>query len=204
MALLNDLTISQLLSRLVAFLLVTAIHGFALAGLARLLGDQGPRYNGRFTLNPVPNMAMLGLVMALLFRIGWILPMRIDPAKLRFGRWGLVICIVGSLLAVLVVIPVLIPLRPLAVIWLPRTTALAVLTIFDTIQDLAIWFVAFNVIPVPPLTAGLLFSAIKPSLTAAIWRRSKVLEVVMLALVVVGAASVVVEPIYRALRPLLS
>lgn len=204
MALLNDLTISQLLSRLIAFLLVTAIHGFALAGLARLLGDQGPRYNGRFTVNPLPNLSMLALLMTVLFRLGWILPMRIDPGKLRFGRWGLVICLIGSLVAVLLVIPVTTPLRPLVVIWLPRTTALAVLTVFDTLRDVAIWFVAFNVIPVPPLTAGVLLSAALPPLSAMIWRRMKVLEVVMTVLVVVGVASFAVEPIYRLARSLLA
>ena len=200
MALLNDITISQLLSRLVAFLLITAIHGFALAGMARLLGDPGPRYGGRLTLNPLPNLSMLALLMTLLFRLGWILPMRIDPAKLRFGRWGLVLCVIVSLLAVLVVIPVMIPLRPLVVIWLPRTTALAVLVVFDTIRDVAIWFVAFNVIPVPPLTAGSLLIAAWPPLSATIWRRMKMLEILMLVLIVIGAASFAVEPIYRLFR----
>jgi Zn-dependent protease len=204
LSLLNDLTLSQLLTRLVAFLIVTALHGFVLAGMAALLGDQGPRYNGRLTLNPVANLSMLGLVMTVLFNLGWIMPMRINPEKLRFGRLGLVICLVAGLLAVLVLVPLLWPLRSLVVTALPRTAGLTALVVIGNIQDVAMWFVAFNVLPIPPLAGALLVSAIWPPAGPAMARHSRFIEAAMVVAVVVGLASVVADPIHHILRQAMS
>lgn len=195
MALLNDLTLQALLSRLVAFLVITAVHGFALAAVARLLGDPTPTYNGRFTLNPFVHLSVPALAMAMLFKLGWIAPMRIDASKLRFGRWGLVICELVSLAAPLVLVPLVWPLRSLTVLALPRTAGLAVLGILDTIQDLAVWFSAFNIIPLPPLTGSLLLLAIWPQLARRFTRSLGLIQAIMVGLVVIGVASAAVGPI---------
>lgn len=203
MSLLNDLTLSQLLTRLVAFLFITALHGFVLAGMARLLGDQTPHYTGRFTLNPFANLSMLGLLMAMLFQLGWIMPMRISSEKLRFGRWGLIISLTVSLLVVVAVVPLLWPLRSLAITALPRTAGLTALQVLGTAQDLAIWFVAFNILPFPPLSGGLILTAIWPPAGPAIQRHGKLIEAAMVVIVVVGIGTAIVRPISQVLRQFL-
>ena len=53
------------------------------------LGDPGPRHDGRLTFNPFAHLDILGGISAVLFSVGWIKPIAIDPAELRPGRAGL-------------------------------------------------------------------------------------------------------------------
>lgn len=195
MSLLNDITLQALLSRLVAFIIISAVHGFSIAGAARLLGDPTPTYTGRFTLNPFVHLSMPALAMAVLFRLGWIVPIQIDATKMRFGRFGVLICLLAGLVAVLALVPILWPIRSLAAIYLPRTMGLAVLGVLDTIQDLALWFSAFNLLPVPPLSGALILIAIWPPLARRFRRSRGLIEAVMVALVVTGVATLVVAPL---------
>lgn len=204
MSLLNDITLQALLSRLVAFIVITAIHGFVVAGTARLLGDPTPAYAGRLTLNPFVHLSMPALAMAVLFRLGWIVPMPIDATKLRFGRWGLLICLLAGLVAVLALVPILWPVRSLVATYLPRTTGLAVLGVLDTIQDLAIWFSAFNILPIPPLSGALILIAIWPPLARRFRRSRGLIEAIMVVLVVIGAATIVVMPIVNIVQGMIA
>ena len=81
-----DLTLNQLVLRLVAMVAIAAVHGLAVAGAAVALGDPGPRHDGRFTLNPLAHLDLLGATSGVLFSVGWIKPVAIDPALLRIGR----------------------------------------------------------------------------------------------------------------------
>lgn len=195
MALLNDLTMQALLSRLFAYVLIAALHGFVLAGAARLLGDPTPMYNGRLTLNPMPHLSVPGLAMTMLFKLGWVAPMRIDPEKLRFGRWGLVLCVLAASAATLALIPLLWPVRQLAVLVLPRTAGYLAVVVLNTIQDVALSFAVFNLLPLPPLTGALLLVALRPTLAKRFARSRGLFEGIMVALVVIGAATIVVNAI---------
>lgn len=191
MNLLQDLTLETILSRLVAYLVLAAIHGFVLAGTARLLGDMGPTYAGRFTLNPFIHLSLPALAMTALFKLGWIVPMQIRPERLRFRRWGLVICVLVSVAAVLLLVPLLWPLRQLVVVTLPRTSAQAVLIVLDIIQDVAISFGIINLLPLPPLTGSLFLLAIRPSLARWLARSRGLFEGIMVVLIVTGVATTV-------------
>ena len=47
-----DFTLQQLVLRLFALLFIAGIHGAAVSATAVALGDQGPRHDGRLSLNP--------------------------------------------------------------------------------------------------------------------------------------------------------
>ena len=57
-----DLSFLQLLTRAIATIVVLALMGFCVAGFARLLGDRGPAYDGKLTLNPFVHMDIFGLL----------------------------------------------------------------------------------------------------------------------------------------------
>src|SRR5690606_24223315 len=96
------LSLAQILVRIAAFAIIIGVHGLVLAGLARLLGDRGPAHDGRLTVNPLVHLDLIGLVVALASRTGWIKPIDMDPAAMRLGRAGLVLCAVGALVATVV------------------------------------------------------------------------------------------------------
>lgn len=159
---LNDLSLSQIVTRLAGYLIVVTFHGFILAGLATLMGDRDPAHEGRLTLNPLPHVSFPGLVAAILFLPSWMRPLPIEPSVLRWGRVGLVVLYVVSLAAILAAVPLLNPLRIWLSTLLTGTAATSVLGVIDAAQRLGIWFVVLNALPLPALTGALLLRAAYP------------------------------------------
>jgi Zn-dependent protease len=195
-----DLTLWQILTRLAAFIILISVHGFVVAALIRWTGDMTPVYAGRRTFEPFRNMSLLGLVGAVLFKLGWILPMPFDAAKASAQRGKMVVVVIGSLAAVLLLVPVISLIRPQVVTIFPLLTAQMLLAVLDTTQDFAIWFVAFNMLPLPPLTGYLLLAAFAPSAARIINQKPKAAEFVMLIIVWIGVGRMVVSPINAWLR----
>jgi len=194
MNLLADLTEQKLLTRLLAFLIVVTVHGFALAALARLLGDPTPRYTGRFTLNPVAHIAMPALIMAVLFQLFWTPPMRIRAENLRWGRWGLVLVATGSLTITLVTAPALQVLRSPILTLLPRTTGLTVDLIIAQVQSFSLWFVALNWLPLPLLTGAHFLYAVTPATERVYQRYRNGFMAILMISIVAGWAELVIGP----------
>lgn len=200
MSFLNELTMQQILGRVAAFVVLTSLHGFILAALARLLGDRGPQYDERLTIWPAEHISMLGVFSAVLFRLGWIRPMDIDPRQLRFGRWGLVLIVVAALALTLALVPLVMGLRPLVLTMLPMTTANATINIITIGADLVLWFVVLNLIPLPPLTGAHLLYAAFPSLPRRLKRHTTAASTVLFILCVLGAAEWLLSPLVTPLR----
>jgi Zn-dependent protease len=178
-----DLSLDQLLIRAGACVIIVAIHGAALGAIARALGDRGPQFDERLTLNPVSHLDILGAAAMILSQLGWIRPIAIDPAQLRLGRLGLVICVIASL----------------AVTLLVAAVAPTVLATLNAAGEMAAWFIAFNFLPVPPLTGGHLLSAARPALMPLFARYRVQVTVVAAALVLSGVAQPIVRPIRDAI-----
>lgn len=202
MALLNDLTLPQIFSRLLAFLVVIGIHGFALAGFLRLLGEPTPAYNGRMTPNPVAHLSMLALVMAILFQTFWIVPMTLKSQSLRWGRWSLVVAAIGALLVTFLTVPLLQLLRPLVAVSLPQTGATTTLYVIDTVQQMSLWFIALNWLPWPMLTGALLALAAFPRLARPYHRYRNIALALLIGVIVAGGATPVLTPIHNTLERL--
>lgn len=165
-----DLPLVQYLLRLLAMIIVVAVHGLALAGIARLLGDKGPQYDGRLTINPFVHLDLIGLVSALGSRCGWIKPIAIDPRELRFGRLGLVLCVVLSLAITVLVAWLLLQLRLIIVVTLDPGAALMTSNMLVYLMEMAVYFALFNLLPLPPLTGGHLLAAVAPGLVRVLER----------------------------------
>lgn len=161
---LNDLSLSQIVTRLFGYLIVVAIHGLVVAGLATRMGDREPAHAGRLTINPLPHVSFPGIVAAILFQPSWMRPLRLEPRVLRFGRLGLVFVYAASLLVILVVVGLLTPVRIWLSTMLTGTAALYVLGVIDASQRLGIWFVLLNALPLPALTGAMLLEAAWPGL----------------------------------------
>jgi Zn-dependent protease len=130
------------------------VHEFAHAWVALRLGDDTARQMGRFSLNPVRHIDLIGFILLLTAGFGWAKPVMIDHTKLRRPRRddvliavagpfsNLALSIVGTaLLAVLVAV---LPFRgnPILTWGLQSLNA-------GVFVNLGLF--VFNLIPIPPL-----------------------------------------------------
>ena len=77
---------------LISFALIFSLtfHEFGHAKMASLIGDDTAERSGRLTLNPIPHIDPIGLLMVLLIGIGYAKPVPADPRKFN-TRWGVLL-----------------------------------------------------------------------------------------------------------------
>jgi Zn-dependent protease len=158
----RDLTLQQVVLRLIAYLFIAAVHGFTVAAAAVAMGDQGPRYDGRLRVSPLAHLDILGTAAGVLFSVGWIKPIAVDPFELRLGRIGLPIVVAAGAAATLASAAALRLIRPLLLPVLPDTASATTFALIEVIGDLSAWFALINVLPVPPLTGAHLVAVAAP------------------------------------------
>lgn len=158
--LLPDLTIQAIVVRILALLILVGIHGVVIAGTAVLLGDRGPRYDGRLTLAPAGHVDLAGAIGLVLFGWGWSKPVAIEPGKFLIGRVGAVVVILAGFVGLLVTALLLDALIRPALTMLPHTAGLTTAAFLHTATGLTIGFALFSLFPVPPLAGGLLLEAV--------------------------------------------
>jgi Zn-dependent protease len=190
-----DYTLQQFVLRLLAMVFIAAIHGIAVAGTACALGDPGPRYDGRLTANPLTHLDVLG-TLAGVFSLGWIRPIAIDPALLRFGRAGLVLVVLAGAAATLASVVVLRLVRPHLLPLLPDTTSALAFAGIETIGEVSLWFALVNVLPLPPLTGAHLLVAVAPGIRDALRRVQPYGAVALAILAITGLAARALAPLY--------
>lgn len=199
-----DLTLPQLVLRLCALVFIAGVHGAAVAGTAVALGDQGPRHDGRLSLNPFMHLDILGSISGVLFSVGWIRPISVDPAELRSGRVGLALVVVAGVAATLLSALALRLLRPPLLPLLPDTASAPVFALIETTGQLSLWFALVNLLPVPCLTGGHLLAAIVPQWRDVFRRSCPYVAVLLVILAATGLVTGLLAPAYRPLAgPLL-
>jgi Zn-dependent protease len=159
----SDLTLQQLVLHLIAYGFIAAVHGLAVSGAAVAMGDQGPRYDGRLRVNPIAHLDIIGTASGVLFSIGWIRPIAIDPFELRFGRIGLAIVVAAGAAATLVSAMALRLVRPFLLPLLPDTASATTFALIEVIGELSAWFGLANILPLPPLTGAHLLAVAAPA-----------------------------------------
>ena len=192
-----DFTLQQIVLRFCAMVLIVGLHGAVVAATACALGDPGPRYDERLRLSPLAHIDLLGFASGVLFSIGWIKPVAIDPAALRIGRIGLVVIVATAAIAVLAIAVALQLLRPLLLPFLGDTPSTLAFGLIETIGQLGIWFALINLFPAPPLTGSHLLTALVPA-AGEFMRRYHIYFVLGLtALAATGIITRTLEPVYR-------
>lgn len=76
---------------LVSFIIAIALHEFAHAYVANLLGDDTPKNDGRLTLNPFKHMDLIGFIVLIIssfsgIGFGWAKPVKISKKNLKNPR----------------------------------------------------------------------------------------------------------------------
>ena len=194
-----DFSLQQLVLRLCALLFIVAVHGLAVAATAVALGDPGPRHDGRLTLNPFAHLDILGGVSALLFSVGWIRPIAIDPAQLRTGRAGLALAVIAGATATLLSALALRLLRPMVLPLLPDTASAIAFALVEMTGKLSVWFALLNLLPVPPLTGSHLLMIAMPQSGHWIAKLRPFAAVLIAVLAATGWITGLLAPAYNVL-----
>jgi Zn-dependent protease len=152
----SDLSIQLVIFRLLALLIISAVHGFSLAAAANYFGDKGPSYDGRHTLNPTKHLDFFGGICTILFGIGWAKPILIDSGGFQRKQIDLIaVILIGffSLVGLAFFFSILIP-QVLSIF--SHSVSLSTAAFLRISISISIWFALFSLVPIPPLTAGLL------------------------------------------------
>jgi Zn-dependent protease len=194
---LADFTLQQIVLRFCAMVLIVGVHGAVVAATACALGDPGPRYDERLRLSPLAHLDLLGFASGVLFGVGWIKPVAIDPAALRVGRIGVVVIVATAAIAILTIAVVLQLLRPLLLPFLGDTPSTLTFGLIETIGQLGIWFALINLFPAPPLTGSHLLTAFIPAAGEFMRRYHIYFALGLTALAATGIITRTLEPVYR-------
>jgi Zn-dependent protease len=199
-----DYSLQQLGLRLVSYVFIGAVHGFAVAASAVALGDPGPRHDRRLSINPLTHLDVIGTASGVLFSVGWIRPIVVDPGQLRCGsmalpRLGLVIIVLTGAAATLASAAMLRLVRPLALPLLSDTVSATAFALVETVSELSLWFALLNVLPLPPLTGAHLIAAINPAWRKTISRLAPYGAGILILLAATGLLTAALGPAYRAL-----
>jgi Zn-dependent protease len=195
---LSELTLQSIGFRLLALVLIAAVQGLAVAGAAVLLGDRGPKYDGRLTIAPTSHVDLVGAVSMILFGLGWAKPVAIDARQFRTGRIGIVVVVLAGFVAVLVLAALFAALVRPALTTLPLTAGVGTAAFLRTAGSLAVWFALFGLVPIPPLVGGLLVEAAGVRVS----RQARgILAAALFVAVATGWARQLLGPAYAALAP---
>ena len=156
---LSDLTLQSIAFRVLALLIIAGVHGGIVAGAAVFLGDKGPKYDGRLTIVPTSHIDLVGAISLIIFGFGWAKPMAIDARQFLVGRIGIVVVVLAGFVGLLVTAALLDALILPALTTLQHTAALTTAAFLRAASSLSIWFALLGLIPIPPLTGGLLLNA---------------------------------------------
>jgi Zn-dependent protease len=199
-----DFTLSQLMMRICAVLLISALHCWALAMAAGALGDAGPKHDRRLSVDPLRHVDLLGGAVALIFSIGWAKWVAIDPRALRHGRFDLLLVVLAGFAAILLGALALRFARPFLLPLLPDTAAATGFVLIQTIIEIGLWFALLEWLPLPPLAGGHLLVAVVPKLRERLPPGVQLfLGLIVAALVATGVVNRMLDPAFRFLMALL-
>ncbi len=187
----------DMLVGLVGIAMAISVHEFGHAYSAYLLGDNTARYNGRMTLNPSRHVDPLGLVMLILFRIGWAKPVPINPNNFKNYKIGnIIVSLSGAIGNLLAAIACGLIVEYLGAYNSSFMFSEAIYTIFSSAMWYNIWFGAFNLLPIPPLDGwGIVSSLIPYKYNEFVYKYENMGYFILLLAIFTDAYTIVTKPI---------
>lgn len=161
MVFLYNLTMPEIVTRVLAALIFAGLHGMLWAGLLRILGDRTPVEQGRLSINPFNHVALSGIFMAIMFRVSWIAPV---PQDRQSPWWRPLLAVVLCLGLELLLVPLLDLARPVLHENLSRAPGELSLILVEALQNILVGAVVINLLPLPGLAMGSAVPPIFPAL----------------------------------------
>jgi Zn-dependent protease len=176
------------------------VHEFAHAAMAVALGDNTPKVQGRYTLNPLAHIDPIGAILILFTGFGWAKPVQWDPRNIDIDiRLGSILVALAGPVSNLI-------LALLGVLLISLDIGGAGIMqefLIDFVQINVLLFV-FNLLPIPPLDGSHVLFALLPGDNFALRAQLSQFGFLILMLVIFLAPGIIRGPTVLILRALFS
>ena len=188
---------SDMLFRIPALIAALTIHEYAHARAAVAMGDPTPKFLGRVTLNPIPHIDPIGLLLLFIAGFGWAKPVEVNHRNFRDGRKGMfVVSLAGAGANIALGF----------VAWF-LLMLLGELNLIGMVWQKTLWqlyrynlmFAVFNLIPIPPLDGSKVLMSLLPGHLAYQYQKLEPYgNYILIAMVLIpGLLGTLVTPFYR-------
>lgn len=151
-------SLDMLTAKLLILLIALPVHELAHAAAAIALGDDTPRRQGRFTLNPLRHLDPMGALLILLAGFGWAKPVQWNPRNVSISpRVASVIVSTAGPLSNLVMAAVAFLVLGFTGASTPWLTSMLI-----NFAWINVALAVFNLIPIPPLDGSHVLFAFLP------------------------------------------
>jgi Zn-dependent protease len=161
------------------FLIIFTFRGFIQATIARLMGDTTAQRNGFLTLNPLAHIDIFGLsfvllvffvlggllygtipqtllfILIIILGVRWTIPIPIDDQQFKNYRLGgILTSLSGPLSNFFIAFIAIGLLKVVFLMQFPTNITLSLLSIFNTLVYMSLFFGVLDLIPLPPFDGG--------------------------------------------------
>ncbi len=200
--------ILSLLLGVIPALLCITLHELSHGYIAYLLGDNTAKEQGRLSLNPIKHIDVKGLLMMMIFHVGWAKPVPVNMFKFKNPKRDMAItALAGPVSNVLITVVFLFLFGALYTPLRVSTAGVYILQMLELTANLSLGLAIFNLIPVPPLDGSkVLLSCLSNENYYKLMHYERWGMIVMLVLVATGVLgkplSWLINTAYSALFPI--
>jgi Zn-dependent protease len=188
-----------MLTAVIPALICITLHEVSHGYVAHLMGDNTAKDAGRLSLNPIKHIDIMGLLMMVIFKVGWAKPVPINMYNFKNPKRGMAVTALAGPVSNLLIAIIFLFLY--GILYLPMnagsTFVQEILSMVETTAYLSIGLAVFNIIPIPPLDGSkVLFSVLSDNNYYKLMRYERY---GMLALLVLVSTGVLGKPLDSAI-----
>ena len=187
--------ILSILLGLIPSLLCITLHELSHGFVAYKLGDDTAKSRGRLTLNPLKHLDPIGLLMMLVFHVGWAKPVPVNMYRFKNPKRGMALTALAGPVSNLLIAVVFMLLYGAAYIPLGRSAVgYYFLQMLQLTAIISIGLGIFNLLPLPPLDGSKVLAVLLPDRQYDwLMRYERFGMLIIMALVCFGALSNVLD-----------